>query len=258
MLRILKHLPRILRDIFLYNFYKRFRNCDFPVSILPKLNYVSLIDIQSLLDKQTVYIIRRSDKSSEDTFNELGKLRDDALQPREIPFLSLNLLGGYFKPEDSKFKILKKGIVRWEGREFISIIDFLHDYEKLNNYCLIYIEANGVNGQIIPYRQPSYKDLDIEVEKFFKHVDKPKITNGSYEFKAVSNIVHDPVILNYWHMELRLLNYQDSPIEYKSSAWLKALCNQVISNIISANSFKEIPNYQEIPREFFQKSILSF
>lgn len=258
MLQTLKYLSKISKHIFLYNYYRWFRNCDFPISILPKFNYVSLIDVQTLLKNQTVFIIRRSDKSSEDTFNELGKLRDDALLPKEIPFLSLNILGGLFKPEHSKFRIIKEGGVRWRNKEFISIVNFLNDYQILENYCLVYIEANGVDSQDFPYSQPSHKDLDREVEKFFQHVDKPKVINGSYSFKGLSKLLHDPVNLNYWHMELNIFNYQGAPIQYKSNPYIKVLCQQVISNIISANSFQEMPDFQEIPKTFYKKSFLSF
>ena len=131
MLRILKYLPRILKDTFLYNYQRWIGKCDFPVSILPKLNYVSIIDIQSLLNGQTVYILRRSDKSFNDTFNDLGKLREDAVTPKEIPFLSLNMLGGLFEPEHTRFKVLNNGMSRWKNNDFISIIDFLNDFTHI-------------------------------------------------------------------------------------------------------------------------------
>lgn len=257
MLRILKHLPKILKDIFLYNFYKRFRNCDYPVSILPKLNYVSLIDIQSLLDKQTVYIIRRSDKSEEDTFNELGLLRDDALIPKDVPLLSLNILGGCFKPEHSKYRFLNEGIIKWKNREYISFFDNLKNFEILKDYCLVYINANGVDGQEIPYFLQFNKDLKREVDKFFQHVEKPELNEGKYEFKALSRLIHDPVKLNYWHMELNIFDYQGSSMEYKGSAYQKVLFKQVVSDIIAVNSYKEIPDYQKIPTLFYKNTIFS-
>ncbi len=258
MLRILKHLPKILKDIFLYNFYKRFRNCYYPASILPKLNYVPLINIQSLLDKQTVYIIRRSDKSEEDTFNELGLLRNDALTPKDIPFLSLNILGGRFMPEHSKFRILNEGIKKWNNRKYISLLDHLKDFEILKNYCLVYINANGVDGQEIPYfLQQSNKDIRREVDKFFQHVEKPNLSDGKYELKALSRLIHDPVKLNYWHMELNIFDYQGSSMKYKGSSYQKVLFQQVISDIISVNSNKEVPDYIKIPTKYYKNTIFS-
>ena len=159
MLRILKYLPRILKDTFLYNCYRWIGKSDFPISILPKFHYVSLINIQSLLSGQTVYILRRSDKSFNDTFNDLGKLREDALTPKEVPFLSLNMLGGLFKPEHTRFKVLNNGMDRWKNNDYISIIDFLSDFTVIDNYCIVYIEANGIDSQSIPYSQTQTKEL---------------------------------------------------------------------------------------------------
>lgn len=258
MWQTLKYLPKILKNIFLYNFYKRFRKCDYPVSILPKLNYVSLIDIQSLLDNQTVYIIRRSDKSEEDTFNELGQLRDDVLLPKDIPFLSLNILGGSFRPEHSKFRLLKNGRLRWSGGTFISILDYLNEYTKLDEYSLIYINANGVDRQSVPYAQPSNPELKKEVEKFEGFVVKPTIIDGSFEFQGYTRLLHDPVCLNYWHLELNVLDFKGVAIKPRNSKYIENFCKTVISHIISANSFSTLPEIKEIPKSVYYKSILSF
>jgi hypothetical protein len=207
------------------------------------------------LDKQTVYIIRRSDKSEEDTFNELGLLRNDALIPKDVPFLSLNILGGFFKPEHSKYRFINEGVKKWRNREYISFFDHLKNFEILKDYCLVYINANGVDRQEIPYFLQSNKDLKREVDKFFQHVEKPKLNEGKYEFKALSRLIHDPVKLNYWHMELNIFDFQGSPMEYKGSSYQKTLFKQVISDIISANSYREMPDFVEIPTSFYKKSL---
>jgi len=62
-----------------------------------------LLDIDYLIDKQDLFILRRSSKTTEDTFNDLGILRDDIINTKEIPGLSMNLLGAYFKIEHIKY-----------------------------------------------------------------------------------------------------------------------------------------------------------
>jgi|GEM_PF-3823523 len=255
MLRILKYLPRILKDTYLYNYYRWIGKCDFPVSILPKFHYVSLIDIQLLLNGQTVYIIRRSDKSFNDTFNDLGKLREDALTPKEIPFLSLNMLGGLFKPEHTKLKVLNSGMNRWKNNDFISIIDFLNDFTKVNNYCIVYIEANGIDGQGVPYSQTSTKDLKREIDLFFKHLDKPVILENKYKLEGETKLIHDPINLNYWHLELNLLDYKKEPIRYKSSKYIEEFCKKVISDIVCANSHSSLTEIPQIPKNVYKTSL---
>lgn len=252
---LLENLLKVLKNIFLSKYYTWFENCDFPISIIPKFYYKSLIDIESLLRSQTIYVIRRSDMSSEDTFNELGVLRNDAIKPREIPFLSLNILGGNFKVDHSKFRILNKGIERWRNREIISIADFLEDYTILDDYSLVYIEANGVNGQVIPYNQNYTKELKKEVDKFFQFVEKPKIIDEShYLFKGETKLLHDPINLNYWHMELNVFDFKGEAIKYKKSKYIENFCNKVITDIICANSFQELPEISEIPKKLYRES----
>lgn len=251
----MKFLPRILKDTFLYNYHRLVGKCDFPISILPRFNYVSVIDIQSLLNGQTVYILRRSDKSFSDTFNDLGNLREDAITPKEIPFLSLNLLGGLFKTDHTRFKVLNNGMNKWKNNVFISIIDFLNDFTQIDNYCIVYIEANGIDSQRIPYIQTKTKDLTKEINRFFEYIEKPIISDGAYKLEGETKLLHDPINLNYWHLELNVLDYQRNPIKYKSSKYIEDFCKKVIADIICANSFSNIMDIPVIPKNIYKKCI---
>jgi hypothetical protein len=257
MLRILKYLPRILKDTFQYNYHRWIGKCDFPVSILPKFNYVSVIDIQSLLNGQTVYVLRRSLKSFNDTFNDLGKLREDAVTTKEIPFLSLNLLGGLFKPEHTRIRVLNNGVNRWKNNDFISIIDFLNDFTHIDNYSIVYIEANGVDGQTIPYTQTENKDLTKEINRFFEYIDKPIISDGSYTLEGVTKLLHDPINLNYWHLELNILDFKRNPIKHRSSRYIEDICKKILTDIICANSFSNVKDIPEIPKNIYKMSIFN-
>jgi len=251
MLPILKFLPRILKNTFLYNYYRWVNKFDCPVSILPKLKYIQKIDIQTILDNQTMYILRRSDKSYSDTFNDVDNLRDDALLLKDIPFLSLNILGGLFKPEHTRFRIIKNGMKRWEQSYPILITEFLTDYEILDKYCIIFIEANGINNQSVPYSQKESKDLKKEIDKFFTYFDKPIIVQGQYKFEGTTKLIHDPINLNYWHLELNLFDFKNDPIKFKDSAYIKDFCKKVITDIICANSYPQLGSIPTISEKYF-------
>jgi hypothetical protein len=226
----------------------------FPISILPKASYVLTIDFPSLIENQEVFILRRSDRPKEETFNELGLLRVDVLKPKEIPFLSLNLLGGDFISEYSRFRIFGKGMERWPGDIDISLEDYPGCFNVIEQICNIFLNANGLHGQKIQYQQPQTKDLTKQVDEFFKGAGKiPVPQEGVFEFEGLVNLVHDPTNLNYWHLEYNLFDYKGIPFKKVSSTYTENFCKTVISNIICANSSSEAPEIKGIPKEFYLK-----
>jgi len=137
MLQTLKLLPRILRNTLRINFLKFSGKLIFPLEILPKRNYRPVINLSSLIENQSVFILRRSNASFSDTFNELGYLRESALIPKEIPNLSLNLLGGKFKPKDACFRIINNGQKKWMNNEPVFLCEYLKDFKKLDKIKLV-------------------------------------------------------------------------------------------------------------------------
>jgi len=252
MLPTLKNSRRVLRSIFLSNWYRLCGKLNFPVSIIPRICYLSKIDIHALLESQTVYVIRRSDAACADTFNDMGKIREDALQPKEIPFMSLNLLGGYFKPEHTCFKIIGNGSKKWINNEYVFISEHIDDYEVLKNYCIVYFDANLMHNQSIPYSQPTKsKELNLEIEKFFAHISKPIIKDGEHQLEGFAKVVHDPTKLNYWHLEYNLCNFKGDPIKYTGSKSIEKYCKKVINDILCANSFDKLDPIPPIPKQHY-------
>lgn len=233
------------------SFHKLMRKSDFPKSIIPKENFVLLMDMDNLLEHESIFVLRRSDRNYEDTFNDLGILRDEALSPREVPNLSINLLGGFFKPEHTKYRIINRGMQKWGNYKSINISEYLEDFEIIENYTPIFIEANNINEVEVPYTQHVNKDITKEVEKFFSIMPKPSISGGKYHLQGKTKLVHDPTNLNYWHAELRLENFKGDEIKYKKSAYISEFCEKVISDIICANAYPSIDNIPSIPEEYY-------
>ncbi len=214
------------------------------------------MDIDSLLTAQEVYLLRRSDNTIENTFcDTTGFLRSEILKPKEIPFLSLNILGGKFKPEHACFRILNKGIQKWVNDENIFFYEYEGDYEKLEKYCLIYINANVIHRKSFPYNPTVNTELKLEVEKFFNKFQTPipSIINKSYNLEGQTKIVHDPTKLNYWHIEYNLCDFKDDPLKNKSSKYFEKFCSEILSNVLCINSYSTIDNIIDIPEIFYMK-----
>ncbi len=254
MKRELNLLFRALKNIFLCKIYSINGNLRYPISILPKFYYYPTINIPSILEFQNVTLSRRSELSKEDTFNELGFLREDVLSTSDVPFLSLNLMGSYFKSEHNQFKPTLSKTIKWNGKSLTYLSELRKDYTLINQYCTIYLNAEGINNQEVPYKRPSSKPIDAEIKKFFTSVAIPKVENGNYNLIGITKIIHDPTNFNYWHVELNLIDY-DGELFSKTnrSAYLKSFCEKVIKNIICINSNKSIDMIHNIPHHVFKK-----
>jgi len=253
MLQTLKLLPRILRNTLRINFLKFSGRLIFPLEILPKRNYKPVINISLLLENQSVFILRRSNSSFSDTFNELGYLRESALIPKEIPNLSLNLLGGKFKPKDACFRIINNGQKKWINNEPIFLCEYLKDFKKLDETCNIYLNANGIHRQQVPYTVPTNPHFKKEVDKFFEYVSKPIIEDDKFLLQGETNIQHDPTKLNYWHVEFNLIDFKGVALKYNNSTSIKDFCVKVLKDIICANSYNYLADPKPIPKKFYIK-----
>lgn len=254
MLPNLKNFQKNLQNILLCKWYRLIGRLTFPSKILPRTSYKSQIDIDNLLENLQVYVLRRSDYSLEDTFNELGNLRSDAVIPKQIPFLSLNMLGGHFKTKHAFIRIGKEGSRKWIKNEKVYLSEFVNGYEILNKGCSIYIDANSIHNQSFPYSQPSTSELREEVDKFFKFIPKPTAEKDGFHFQGNVKIVHDPTILNYWHVEYNIFDFKGETIKHKKSKYIEQLCLDILTDIVSVNAYPDVKEITMIPENFYKAS----
>jgi hypothetical protein len=142
MLFPLNYYLKILKNTLLVNFLKFFtKNC-YPNTILPLLKFTHEISIDSICNSHRLIISRRVKVDiNQSLFNEIGVLRDELIDPKDIPMMSLNLMGGKFQAKHLKFRTLDKGNHKWDGKSRLFISDFLDCYEILdtNKFSFIYL-----------------------------------------------------------------------------------------------------------------------
>jgi hypothetical protein len=157
----------------------------YPLSILPRKNYVPRIDIDALCKEMTIFIIRRSQKTGTELFNKFGKLREDALSETDVINMSMNLLGGAFRTEYIEFNPTKEATRNWNGIEPIFYSKYHTLVQTLPHATPIFFNVLDLHDKNIPYQ----RSKDKEVNKLMAKLNiKPLETDGKYALNARSII----------------------------------------------------------------------
>lgn len=242
-------------------------NIDYPESILPKEDFFREIDFDLLLaSNKNIYMLRRSEKSFENTFKKVGKdyyLRIDAVQNQRLPKLSINLLGTFFKKEYLKYNVPhnKPGGAKWLGHSVV-FKNFFNDYSVVDVGCEIYLHANNIDGKTFPYSYPYSKDSAKIVSEFEKIVgggalapikDPNDPTKSYYPVFGTIKIIHDPLILNYWHAEMITKGFNDKEVTSTKPTWTDKYFKSIMTNVISVNAYPEVVKIGTINNNVFSK-----
>jgi hypothetical protein len=258
MFTILKNLKTELINYYRCRSWKRINNSIYPDCLLPKNRYVSRINLEEIFEHQLLFILRRSNKSFSETFIQVGEisiLREDAIDYKEVPNMSVNLMGGKFVPDFLRFIPKDEGIKEWDGRERIFLYEYLKSYSVLpSEPCAIYFDASKIHNCSIPYNRKK----DKQVDKFYRLKEfTPPFEEGKYKLTAELRVAHVPTNMNYWHVELKLHPIQklDESVSDVSPAWLKELSSQANRDVLCASGFEKIPvELTPIPKPAYKKS----
>lgn len=214
----------------------------YPWCLIPKRKYKSRLCIDSLLETQKLFIVRRSDKNHSETFNIFGTLRKDALTVKELPNLSMNLLGGKFKSKHLKFIPKGSSSNVWNGKDAIMLKDYENQYEIAQTSTPIFIEAGLLNNIQIPYNNAGREALKLaklnKLDIDYSDPNLPKLNE-----KGISKISHQPTNLNYWHVELQIFNKNNDKIAKAKDMVGKSASEYILIHIISKKASSEIPSF---------------
>lgn len=178
----------------------------YPKYLLPKRYFrLFLIDELKPIDFN-FQLIRRSLKIRSETFDKFGQVKpaavlgqtpDGNLNIKEVPGLSLVLLGGKFKSEHIKFRGYGIAMSNWPLKQDVTYQEVSQYIEELpNDQCVpIYFSLKQVHNSTVPYIRPVDKNFKKKIPKEFM------IKEGPNELKAAVTIVHKPTLCNYWHIE---------------------------------------------------------
>lgn len=145
----LKKLLRGLKIFFLYNYSYLLGKPLYPKIILPKTTYQSIVEFDELVNQFDLYIIRRAEFCKDGIFNEVGILKDDVLSRQDVTGLSMNLLGGLFKKEHTKFRAINNGAKEWNNEE-VCLYKYLNDFSVVETWCPLVYKLQDLHNISIP------------------------------------------------------------------------------------------------------------
>lgn len=255
------HFLKSLKSTFLCKIYEISGKLDYPKEVLPKPNYKINLDFDSITQVQNVFLLRRAELNFEDTFFKLGNryvLKADAIpiDYNRIPNLSTNLLGGGFKSDYSAFRVKMDSLAgkKWIGTN-IYLCEHIDSYSKVEGGCIVYLNANNLHNAKFPYNLGFNQDFHKEVKKFEDTFSKNIIRNekdGKIDLIGSTKIVHDPINLNYWHVELKVLDFANQELKNASSNKHKQIAQHALDNLVSINSFGSVNEIGKIPHNLYK------
>jgi hypothetical protein len=254
-----QHLLKSLKNTFLCKIYKFNGKLDYPQNILPSPTYKKILDFDNVLQFHNVFLLRRAEVSFEEAFFKLGDsyiLKDDAIDYRRIPNLSTNLLGGGFKPNHSIFRVTRDTLAekKWDGAN-VYLSEHLNSYTKVEGGCVVYLKANNIHNVDFPYNLDSNPVFHKEIEKFkniFNDKIEENILGQKIKLLGSTKIVHDPINLNYWHVELKLMDYSGSELKNANSKKHEQIAKHAKDNLIKMNSLNSVDKIAEIPLHLYK------
>ena len=237
----------------LINFYNRFIRGIFlyPHSILPRKNYKSKINFDEHLLENEFILVRRTTKNPNEAFDELGYVRVDALieNLRDVPGMSMNLFGGMF--DETHLKYIPKGIGAniWDNNKSVKLWGNGNSFEIINVAYPIYFFLSKIHKQQIPFLRR--KD-DPNVKKLYQALKKKLPEQENIDSEGYSSVSHEPVQLNYWHVEFNLLDNRtnqhvkrDKIRREGSNYWQNNLAKTALTDILIANAKGELDNIED-------------
>ena len=224
---------------------------NYPLFILPKGFYITRMNIDSLISGiSSITIVRRSNKSKQETFNKFGMVRDDAILDNEIPGMSMNLLGGMFQSDFIYLNPTKDASKKWDGSEIVLYSKYRKLVQKIPVTTPIFFEVKKLHNITFPYN----RIIDKDTRKLVNSLDiKPIEDSGHFKFLGRSVIIHEPTRLNYWHVEFQILDIMNQQVTNTSSNWKKTVAKIALSDIIKVNALMDCPNLEKIPETYYRK-----
>lgn len=255
----------------LLNLYKKIRNAIcYPYCILPRHEYKNQFSIQQVINHNEYYLVRRSEKNFQDTFDDFGQVKISALieNYRDVPGLSMNILGGLFRPKHISFVLKGPATNPWiKNMDKHIWIKHIWYITYLKKTTPIFFKLNDIHGCDFPYHREENKDYKKLVQGM---TIKPNIIDGVAECSGTSIVEHSPNKLNYWHIEFHIKSglgnleneprvktvknksFTEAQLEnFRTLPWQDQLAFSAVNDCIIINSLHDVPLIIPIDEHIF-------
>lgn len=244
---------------------------EYPEELLPSDTYVSNLDIEELhSENPSLSVVRQYSGEIRYTENGQPTVTDDMWpSSNRIIGLSMTLLGGLYEA-DKHLPFLPKSAratLPWDGKR-VDIKSFdSNDYSFDSEAVGIYIPVSDIQCQAFPYNCtfPSADKRDecektaVEIQtRYGLKLEKAAVgvftrKDIPVETYAVTKIIHNPVMLNYWHVTMEALPLvEEDFIQDRDSARVKRLSKLIRKYLSGIASFVQ-PVFYSIPPTCYTK-----
>lgn len=238
-----------LKTICLCKLYHFFPQYFYPPEILPQIGFKFPIDTNKLNSIGSFAVIRRSNKSKDNSFDSLGFVREDAIISKysELPNLSMNILGGNFKLKHLKYRPKGLSTKSWRENEEVLLVDYVDQWECLENSVPIFFPLKDIHTIEFPYERESNDKETKKLMSAFSFLQK----ENKARFQGKTIVEHEPIKLNYWHVELKLKDVEEKSIKKADSTWKKSAAESALNDILLVKALPDMQNFDTIPKEFY-------
>lgn len=231
---------------------------EYPQEILPNKNLVCPFPLCTLVDRmgdyEVCYRLNGSIYANKDIDGLGGKpvLKEECFE--HIAHLSMNLLGGLFRPEYICFVQKKPGCEPWCG-ENIKYEDYAPYVNEIADAVPIFYLASKINQKNLAVTvmfndSQSYKMFKEKVEGAW-----PEFHKGiSIEITSEMRIEHAPSNLNYWHLQMEVYpEMSEESLNNENGVWRSRIFEQIKTAVL-CHHFTETPSLSyTIPEELYVK-----
>lgn len=235
----------------------------YPRQLLPKAEYRRRLDFNQLCSGvPTLTVVRRSDVAV--CYLEGTRILEEDCITRRVYDYSMNFVGGGFDAyEHIKYRQTGVGNDSWDREVILSEEEIDSSYETIEVCYPIFFAVRDIHHITIPYKRHFNKKKDmwqslkplsdeIEMQRYDELWGKG---NGCIDLKGEILVAHVPTMMNYWHVELKIIEKEGTGKAVKGSsvAWKESIRNHVVNYLRSHSLYpSEVKDYV-IPEEWYSK-----
>lgn len=211
---------------------------EYPKEIIPSSRHKPPFPLQALEEKNGAYEVCYriiggvKDNAYSDTLGGKTVLREECFE--HVVHMSINLMGGPFKPEYVCFSQKKPGSDEWKGGD-VCFDDYAASIELLKNATPIFYLSSILNQ---PELSVSVSFDNSESYKSFKNTMGGEGWPDYFKGIRVNvpfyiRLEHVPTNLNYWHVQMEVYpKMTEEQLKNESGVWRKRIFEHIRTAIL--------------------------
>lgn len=218
---------------------------DYPLELLPQPDFCVPFPLDVLREKYGGYVVCYRIEGTVDENCELGGFNGHKVLKEgcfeHIVHLSINLLGGSFKPEHVLFVQKKPGSNDWVTGEMVDFKDYQGCIDKCETATPIFYRDNvlcqpSISVSVIFNDKQAYKAFC----QYFNEKSFPPFKKGEPVWITFeTRVEHRPTNLNYWHVQLEVYpELKEETMDNDKGVWRSRVFDHV-RNAILCHKFEE-------------------